>query len=1175
MGETVHFTGIVAPVISTVKHPSQLHLEGSILTTADIRHLITRCYLLVCISFLLAQPGVAQPLFFDVSEGSGVPSNSGFFNMNIADYNNDGWPDLFSADAFRQEWSGEMLLLHNNGDGTFADQTEALHTDNSQQWRGGGAGFADFDNDGDLDLFVSVAGNSFGERSPARNVLLRNDRGIFTDVTVQAGLMDELTTGNAVWLDYDRDGYVDLFTGNPGDPELHRNKLYHNNGDGSFIDVTEDVGLGMQLGDEGGSGGGMAAGDFNDDGWPDLYLGIWEAPNRLFLSDGQGKFLDATSEDIGDSGRALGVAAGDFDGDGDLDIFQVTGGEDIFFRSTMLLNIGEGAFLDVTDAVGLGELIKESIRLVATADFDNDGDLDLITQDPQYLFLNDGDGTFTDASSQQPALGLGTIGDLNLDGFLDLWSGWGVQHNRGNENHYLRAVLEGTESNRSGIGTRLIATAGSRRLMREVRSGNGFHQQEMVVHFGLGSETRVDQLEIRWPSGQMDVLTGIAVGQTIRIIEGQGMYHEVQPALWERIPPNAVEMGSTTQIQAVVRPGLFERNARITSVVADLRSIGGPDAVPLTDRGDGTYALDTFVEVEGPAGVKSLFVIVEQATSLGTQWSRLVRPVTVVLLDEVVFAEGLGDNWKVESLEGAEVDLQIDTEVFEGATAMGLAVEPFVAEYGVRKEMDPVGYVALRFAFHPGTARLTEPATREPMAQLIFPSWRDRIPNDLYVMDADGGHMVRLIEAPESLFVPSWSPDGTKIVFQKNLSNSNSEIYVVDVDGSNPINLTNSSRRNESPSWSPDGTKIAFQSSRDGNNEIYVMDADGSNQANLTNHPNNDGVPSWSPDGTKIAFSSNRDGNWEIYVMDADGSHPVNLTNSPSRDEGPSWSPDGTRIAFGTNRDGNGEVYIMDTDGSNPVNLTNHPNYDGVPSWSPDGTKIAFGSDRDDINMIFVMDVDGTHLFNVSRYLGEFSPMWEGLLSWLPTVAPTRVLARFGVAVNGHLVSLLEKEERGYGVDLERNEWQVVEIPLENFMVKGPIHTITITGNLEGTFYLDDVRFVSEMSSSPEQTAVLEEQSGVLPDGFSLDQNYPNPFNSDTVIRFSLSEGADVELAVYNLAGQQVMTLVQGAREAGAYVVRWDGRDDGGRALASGMYLYRLRTANGQQVETRKLLLLK
>jgi hypothetical protein len=327
--------------------------------------------------------------------------------------------------------------------------------------------------------------------------------------------------------------------------------------------------------------------------------------------------------------------------------------------------------------------------------------------------------------------------------------------------------------------------------------------------------------------------------------------------------------------------------------------------------------------------------------------------------------------------------------------------------------------------------------------------------------------------------------------------------------------------------------------------------------------------------GTQITFDSDRDGNFEIYVMDADGSNPVNLTNSSDNAEWPSWSPDGTKIAFQSDRDGNNEVYVMDADGSNPVNLTNHSDFDGLPVWSPDGTKIAFGSHRDGIPMAFIMDADGTHRFNVSRYLGEHSPMWEGLSNWLPTAAPMPVLARFGVAVNGHLVSLLEKEERGFGVDLERNEWQVVEIPLENFMVKGPIHTITITGNLEGTFYLDDVRFVSEMSSFPDQTAVLEERQSILPDGFSLDQNYPNPFNSATVIRFALSEGADVELAVYNLAGQQVMTLVQGAREAGAYVVRWDGRDDGGRALASGMYLYRLRTANGQQVETRKLLLLK
>jgi hypothetical protein len=156
------------------------------------------------------------------------------------------------------------------------------------------------------------------------NRLLRNDRGVFREVTLAAGLTDSLPTDNAIWLDYDRNGYIDLYTGNQRNPK--GNILYRNNGDGTFVDVTEGAGLKVTLRPEEGSNGGMAAGDFNDDGWPDLYMGVYESANRLFLNNGQGGFTDATTREIGDVGQAYGVAIGDIDNDGDLEIFQAAGG---------------------------------------------------------------------------------------------------------------------------------------------------------------------------------------------------------------------------------------------------------------------------------------------------------------------------------------------------------------------------------------------------------------------------------------------------------------------------------------------------------------------------------------------------------------------------------------------------------------------------------------------------------------------------------------------------------------------------------------------------------------------------------------------------------------------------------------------------------------------------------
>ncbi|MBI2502946.1 MAG: T9SS type A sorting domain-containing protein [Candidatus Latescibacteria bacterium] len=166
---------------------------------------------------------------------------------------------------------------------------------------------------------------------------------------------------------------------------------------------------------------------------------------------------------------------------------------------------------------------------------------------------------------------------------------------------------------------------------------------------------------------------------------------------------------------------------------------------------------------------------------------------------------------------------------------------------------------------------------------------------------------------------------------------------------------------------------------------------------------------------------------------------------------------------------------------------------------------------------------------------------------------------------------LIDSELEGAGIELARKEWQTVELPLDSLKIGDPIISLSFQGNLKGTFYLDDIRLVPQ--AAPQPTAVEEERTDALPQSFSLAQNYPNPFNSGTVVQFSLPQSAEIELAVYNLAGQKVATMVKGRREAGAYTVRWDGRDERGEELASGIYFYRLEA--GPQVETRKLLLLR
>jgi Tol biopolymer transport system component len=227
---------------------------------------------------------------------------------------------------------------------------------------------------------------------------------------------------------------------------------------------------------------------------------------------------------------------------------------------------------------------------------------------------------------------------------------------------------------------------------------------------------------------------------------------------------------------------------------------------------------------------------------------------------------------------------------------------------------------------------------------------------------------------------PSWSPDGTRIVFFSHRDN-NKEIYVMNADGSNQIRLTHNLSLDGAPSWSPDGKKIVFDSDRDGNFEIYVMNADGSNQKRLTDNPTDDNYPSWSPDGTRIAFHSNRDGNMDIYTLRVDSLDQTRLTENPAPDALPSWSPDGQKIAFLSARDGNNEIYTMNADGSDQTRLTDNPTLDLYPAWSPDSRKISFNSTRnnDEGLKIYTMNADGSEQ---TRLTDE--PFYEMFSSWSP-----------------------------------------------------------------------------------------------------------------------------------------------------------------------------------------------
>jgi enediyne biosynthesis protein E4 len=496
------------------------------------------------------------------------------------DYDHDGWLDVFIANGTRHEGfpPGQEPTNHlyrNNRDGTFTDVTTKAGLTRTGWCYGVCVG--DYDNDGHDDLFLTYFG---------KNVLYHNNGdGTFTDVTEKAGLGQSRTrygTG-CTFVDYDRDGHLDLFVSRYIDLDLAKTpvggssryckyrgvpvncgplglaretcSLYRNHGDGTFTEVTEKAGI---LKPGGRYGLSAVAFDYNNDGWPDLFVACDSSPNLLFRNNHDGTFTEVAMEagcavnGDGLEQANMGVGVGDYDGDGYLDMFLPHFSED----TPILYHNMKGEFFDdLTSAAGLAVNTLYVCWGVDFADLDNDGWLDIFHvngtvypevekvypdykfKQPRVVYRNLGDGSFEEVSELSGAAVLEphssrgcAFGDFDNDGNLDVLI-WNMseplsllKNENRSGNHWLSVKTVGTKSNRSGIGARITVTAGGRRQIREVLSGSSYiSQSDLRQHFGLGLAHKADEIEIRWPGGPVDRVTGVDADQFVTVWEGRGL----------------------------------------------------------------------------------------------------------------------------------------------------------------------------------------------------------------------------------------------------------------------------------------------------------------------------------------------------------------------------------------------------------------------------------------------------------------------------------------------------------------------------------------------------------------------------------------------------------------------------------------------------------------------------
>ncbi len=1118
-------------------------------------------------------------------------TQTGQRGTSAADFNNDGLVDIYHAN-FRNP--GRLYM--NLGDSGFVDVLTDIDIDEgTNMW---GAAFGDYDNDGYLDILF--------EDLSAPSKLYRNNRNLtFTEVNQTANVSILTLAQGAAWGDYNLDGLLDFFIVN----DIGPNQLFKNLDYQTFDDVS--VAANVQTF---GNSYGTAWGDINNDGYPDAYIATCHrtdplrSVNHLLLNNGDDTFTNiGSTAGVADSLPGWGVIWFDYDHDFDMDLYVTNSWHAPRLAHNRLYeNNGDLTFTNSSFSSGLAGESTESSFGVSAADFDNDGWVDLYVTDlerPDRLYRNNGDGTFTDIAAsagitenEHRAV---AVADFNNDGWIDIFTTGSpanlLLYNDGGSNHWLRIRTRGLSDNYHGVGARVEIYSGDLQQVDEIRAGDSFCSQnhDLTIHFGLGTNTSVDSLIIRWPTGGVDKLYDIAeVDREITVVQGGSIdqrpssFSFVEPADGDTVSFNTFGIGDVIPLEweAALDPDGDTLTYRIFLSGTDL-----------------WYGYQSDTILTGITGTSILLGLFELNRNTHYTWTMDVSDGTSIT------AVGQSREFVVEPFE----NLFAETAFFNEDEAL-LSTGSSWADYDNDGDQD------LLITNDGNTANLLyRNDNRGTLIEQV-----NALPNDA-----------------QDSFSSTWGDynrDGFPDIFIANTNGQNNALYLNSGDGTfskiSDGDIVNDGGSSMSAAWADydqDGYLDLFVANT-GNSANFLYRNQGASGgfikvtegAIVTDIANSFGA-SWGDfdnDRRLDLFVANTQTN-SLYRNNGDGSFTA-LTSAPVvNDEaisrGGSWGDydnDGDEDLYVTNL-GNNFLYENTPAGLIPIVVGPHVS-DGENSLSAswfdadldgdlDLAVANFGNDRIYLNTgnkTFLeltntglltdgsshgtsavdFDLNGTtDLFVAGISASEGNYIHRNQLStnnWISIQCIGTNANTSGIGVHVQI----ETEVNG-----ETNSQLRVISAQTGFSAQNPLLAHFGVGQATEVKRVE-IDWLSGYSSIIENVAVnqyltISEDSAVVainadtpssvPSDFILEQNYPNPFNPQTTIAFQLPKASDIRLAIYSLLGEQVAVLSEGRHPAGAHSVVWNGSTGNGHSAASGVYIYRLESR--EVTLSRKLLLIR